>query len=199
MRPFRVTISGLMACVFYLACVLGALMNPTPLWAEAWLTAALAVLAYAVLGAVYARHPGRRIFWGGFAIVGVGFMALNLFSASLPRLVTRSLAERYYGTLSYAPPSSDSHVWALIGQGYQRVRLNPVLLGDPTGEYRASVDMPGVSGRVAAMFLATALRPIGPEEYQQLWNTVLALPLAALGGLMARRFAAEREDPESEA
>ena len=76
--------------------------EPTPLWAEAWLTATLALLAVAVLGALYSP-AGRRPFWGGFAIVGWGVAALNLFPVYAPRLVTDSLVERLYGAVSYTP------------------------------------------------------------------------------------------------
>jgi hypothetical protein len=75
MKRLRISISGMMVGVVYLGCGFAALARPTPMWAEAWLSATLALLAFAALVAIFARRP----FWAGFAIVGWGYVVLTLF------------------------------------------------------------------------------------------------------------------------
>ena len=60
---------GAMAAVVYLAFAFAAVLRPTTLWAEGWLTGNLVLLAVALLGAIYSKG-GSKVFWGGFAIVG---------------------------------------------------------------------------------------------------------------------------------
>jgi hypothetical protein len=193
-QRFRVTIAGLMLCVLYLGFALAALTNPTPLWAEAWLTAALAVLAVAVLGAIYSGQRHRRVFWGGFAIVGGGFMALNLFPANPPHLLPWSLMDGYYRTLSYHPGFSDETVWVSIGREFQEARSEKPFAGDPAGRYRFTIYRQGALGPLTGMLPAAAFRAIGPDGYQRLGQSILAIPLGIVGGLVARRFAAGREE-----
>jgi hypothetical protein len=82
MRRFRITLAVAMAAVVYLGFAFAAVLRPTALWAEAWSTGNLVVLAVAVLGAIYSKG-GSKVFWGGFAIVGGGFLALNIFGTDL--------------------------------------------------------------------------------------------------------------------
>jgi hypothetical protein len=129
-----------MAAVIYIGFALAALLNPTQFWSEAWLTVALAVLAYAIVKATSSYDPPWRTFWKGFAIVGILFTGLTYFPATPPRLVTHSLAEKYYDTLSYAPSPSIEVAWGRVGQGYQQVQLSKPRAGDPPGQYRVSFD-----------------------------------------------------------
>src|SRR5437764_13857648 len=193
MRRFRISIAGLMATVVYLCFALATLSRPMPLWGEAWLTCNLASLAVAVIGAIYSP-TGRRPFWGGFAIVGWGFVALYLFPAYTPRLVTDSLAEWCYGAISYTP-AADESVWVLVGEGFYKGRL---IKRESDGTYQVRSDDPRVNSGSQAGITPAVLRPISPIDYQQLWHSMLALPVAAAGGLVARTFAGrDRREPPS--
>jgi hypothetical protein len=188
MRRFRVTLAGLMAAIGYLGVAFAALSHPSPLWAEAWLTANLAVLAVAVLGAVYSTG-GSKTFWGGFAIVAGGLLALNIFPAHPLHLVTRSPAARYYRTLSHDPGPEEEFVWALRGRGYEKWLLEPSSPGDRKGMYRVSYSYGPNISPITGMFPATALRPLGPDDYLLLCNLIFGPVLGLVGGVVARIFA----------
>jgi hypothetical protein len=72
-RPFRVSLLGLMGVV--LACGVGSywLTHPTFQAASQAFTAAITVLLFAILAAIYGRH---RTFWIGFLIFGAVYFAL---------------------------------------------------------------------------------------------------------------------------
>jgi hypothetical protein len=189
MRRFRITIAVAMAAVVYLGFAFAAVLRPTTVWAEAWSTGNLVLLAVAVLGAIYSKG-GSRVFWGGFAIVGGGFLALNIFSAKPLDLVTRGLAERYYDTLSHDPASSEEFVWVSQARrrGHEKWRLEPSFPGDPKGMYRVRSDEP-TGSVVTGMFPAAALKPLGPDDYLLLCHLTLAPVLGLAGGVVARAFA----------
>jgi hypothetical protein len=73
MKHQQVSVAAAMALVVYIAIGVAALKSPTPLWVSTMLSAAIALLAVAILGALY-RGP----FWLGFTVVGAGYMALVL-------------------------------------------------------------------------------------------------------------------------
>jgi hypothetical protein len=131
MRRFRITLAVAMAAVVYLGFAFAAVLHPTALWADAWSTGNLVVLAVAVLGAIYSKGDSK-VFWSGFAIVGGGFLALNIFPAQPLHLVTRGPAERYYDTLSHDPVSSEEFVWVSRGPGHEKWQLQPSFPGDQT-------------------------------------------------------------------
>lgn len=198
MREFRITIAGLMTIVVYLGVTMAVILNPTQLWSEVWVTAWLAVLAYAIIGAASSADPGRQTFWKGFAIAGGCLTALTFIPANPPRLVTNSLAEWQYSSLSYDPPSSAKVAWIQIDQGNIQVQLSPPGSGDLAGLYMVSSRMPGDRNSISGLFPSSSLRAISLEDYQRLWDAVLVIPMAALGGLVARRFAARRVETENE-
>ena len=187
MRRLRITLAVAMAAVVYLGFAFAAVLHPTALWADAWSTGNLVVLAVAVLGAIYSKG-GSKVFWSGFAIVGGGFLALNIFPAQPLHLVTRGPAERYYDTLSHDPDSTEEFVWVSRGQGHEKWRLQPSFPGDQKGMYR--VRSYGPTGSVVTgMFPATALKPLGPDDYLLLCHLILAPVLGLAGGVIARSFA----------
>ncbi len=187
MRRFRITLAVAMAAVVYLGFAFAAVLRPTALWVETWSTGNLVVLAVAVLGAIYSK-AGSKVFWGGFAIVGGGFLALNIFPGEPLHLVTRGLAERYYETLAHDPASSEEFVWVSQGRGHAKWRLDPSLPGDPKGMYRLRSHEP-TGSVVTGMFPAAALKPLGPDDYLLLCHLTLAPVLALAGGVVARTFA----------
>jgi hypothetical protein len=187
MRRFRITLAVAMAAIVYLGFAFAAVLHPTALWVEAWLTGNLVMLAVAVLGAIYSKGDSK-VFWGGFTIVAGGFLALNIFPAQPPHLVTRGPAARYYNTLSHDPASSEEFVWVLQGRGHEKWRLEPSFPGDPKGRYRVRSDAPRGSV-VTGMFPAAALKPLGLDDYLLLCHLVLAPVLGLAGGVVARTFA----------
>jgi hypothetical protein len=188
MRRFRITLAVAMAAVVFLGFAFAAVLRPTAFWAEAWSTGNLVLLAVAVLGAIYSKG-GSKAFWGGFAIVDGGFLALNMFLAHPLHLVTRDPAERYYNTLSYDPASTEEFVWVSRGRGHEKWLLVPSLPADPKGMYRVR-SLDSTSPFTTGMFAAAALKPLGPDDYLLLCHLTLAPILGLAGGVVARTFAA---------
>lgn len=199
MKWFRISLAGLMASVVYLGFAIAAVSRPTQPWVEAWMTTIWAVLAVVTLKAIYSRPRAPRAFWGGFAIVGGGFMGLNTFPAHPPHLVTRGPIERFYRALSYDPESSEGCVWVLYGydQEFHEARLEKSLPGDPKGRYRVSFNNPISPGQILGMLPSASLRPISLDDYQQLCHTILAPLLGLAGGLVARGLAARARSDSS--
>jgi hypothetical protein len=175
-----------MVGVVYLAFAFAALAKPTPLWAEAWLTATLALVAFAALMRIYARRP----FWGGFALVGGVFLASSLFPDVGPRLVTHRLVERVYRAMSYTPQSARESVWVVYGgRFYESQTAEPI----PGGQYTVALLVP--AGTYTATVYAIDLRPISINGYQQLYHAILAPVLGLAGGIVALRCQVGRQLP----
>jgi hypothetical protein len=119
MHPFRFNLSTLFGFVAALGVACAALARPSQLWLVVVSAASLASLFYAVLAAAYGRNA-RRAFWVGFAVVGCGYVALELASAAglpfrLPiSLVTGQLESAMHGqsvsanstTINYTVPTN---------------------------------------------------------------------------------------------
>ncbi len=76
MRPFRVSIRGLMALVLFVAFGFVALRYASETWAGLVVMMTLGVLILAFLGIVY-RRGARRAFWVGFVLLGWGYIAYS--------------------------------------------------------------------------------------------------------------------------
>ena len=189
MRRFRITLAVAMAAVVYLGFAFAAVLRPSAFWAEAWSTGNLAVLAVAVLGAIYSNGRSKA-FWGGFAIVGGGFLALNMLLAHPLHLLTRGPAARYYDTLSHNPASTEEFVWISRGRSHEKWLLEPSFPADPPGMYRVR-SLDSTSPFTTGMFAAAALKPLSPDDYLLLCHLSLAPLLGLAGGVVARTFAGQ--------
>jgi hypothetical protein len=179
-----------MVGVVYLAFAFAALAKPTPLWAEAWVTATLALMAVAAILAIYAR----RAFWGGFALVGGVFIASGLFPDVGPRLVTHRLVERVYRAMSYTPQSARESVWVVYGGRFYESQTAESI---PGGQFTVTLFVP--AGTYTATVTAIDLRSISINCYQQLCHAILAPVLGLAGGIVALRCQVGRQLPTDDA
>src|SRR3954449_12967245 len=69
MRPFRISIAGLLGAVASMGVVIAAMIYPSRLAANAFYSLTLGTLTISVLAAVYHRAE-RRAFWVGFSSCG---------------------------------------------------------------------------------------------------------------------------------
>ncbi|HWE39538.1 MAG TPA: hypothetical protein VG406_23515 [Isosphaeraceae bacterium] len=197
MRRVRLSVAGMMGFVLLLALGFAALRHPTPLVSQVTFTTTLVLLTVAVLGALYDRRP-RRAFWGGFAIVGWGYLAMNLgpwFDTHVAqRVFVKKLIEKYYNHLSYEPRVADEEVWAARYGGYERGDFVEKVTRSGHDYYivNHSVDDSGY----LLEFMKKDLRPISPEGYHDLCHSFLGLIAALLGGIIARNFAASGDRPD---
>lgn len=190
MSVWRFSLVGLLAAVTFAAVACGALVNPNEWWTIGVTSATVALLAYAVLAALY-NAGARRAFWGGAAVIGWGYFALlplvlgvNFMNYGESALVTnqllRMLAESRLGqnsqTIFGAGVNSDA---GIVGE------VNLLAFTTTSGYFRPR------SLLVAGGNAWTHFYTIG----HCLWS----LLLAALGGLVALRLALARERKATQA
>jgi hypothetical protein len=185
----RLSVAALMGVVG-----LAALAYPTPMWAGVALTATLALLAVALLGAIFDRGGGQA-FWSGAAIVGWGYLALAfgpwLGARFGPRLVTTKLADALYPQLSHEPKQGEI-VWADVGNfdpHYPRgTILNIDTESKPFPVYNFVYFEPG-GGTPTRSLTKRDVKTIDREGYRETMHALACPVFALLGGLVARRFA----------
>jgi MFS family permease len=101
MKAGRVTIAGMLILIAFMALGAAALKNPTVLWTQFMLTAALTSLLFAMLAAIVGR--GDRSFAIGFAVVGWSYILLSLgpwFDQQVsPWLLSSRIADELYAQL----------------------------------------------------------------------------------------------------
>jgi len=186
MSAWRFSLFGLLAAVTFAATACGALVNPNEWWAMGVTTAAVALLAYAVLAAIY-RQAARRAFWLGLAVIGWGFFVLPGFAVGfkfenygqLPLASSKIL--QMLGEAGLTTPAQ-----LIVGQG---VNSNAILTGyavvDITGTFTAGSGTTHIAAGSAADETWSHFYTIG----HCLWS--LFLGIAA--GLVARRLFLARE------
>ncbi len=190
MTRLRISVAGLMAVVLFLACGLAALRTPTTLWSRAVFSTSLGLLALAGLGALYGRGETRS-FCGGFALVGGAYLAMALgpwlSEVAGPRLLTTAVIEDLYHRLQYRPKEAYEHVWWSTESGFYAGFITSFDAGPAATHHEVQkLDTSGAKVHV------TQFRPIDIESYRVLGHSLAWPPLALLGGLAARRFAAGR-------
>jgi hypothetical protein len=134
----RFSIARLMALVALIALAFTAMRSGSELWSDAMLTATLASVMTAALGAVCCRGTAR-VAWAGFALFGSGYLALSFgpwFQAEIqPHLVTTHLLNYLHPRIAPVPPpgailGSDGK-WYINLAGPKR---NATLWGDDTSK-----------------------------------------------------------------
>jgi hypothetical protein len=168
MRRFRFSIGGLMLIVVAAAVGLAALKNASPTWAGAMLLLTCAILALAIVGAIY-RQGAERVWWLGFSIFGWGYMVLWWFLHDNTSFVlpTTGLLERLAPWLGVAP--------GMAGGGFGQV-----------GAGMFSVAVFGGFGGGGG--------PAIDPYYAQAGQCLFALLAALLGGLLSVFFFASSSD-----
>jgi hypothetical protein len=134
----RFSIARLMALVALIALAFTAMRSGSELWSDAMLTATLASVMTAALGAVCCRGTTRAA-WAGFAVFGSGYLTLSFgpwFQAEIrPHLVTTHLLDYLHPRIAPVPPpgaslGSDGR-WYLYLAGPKR---NPTVWGNDTSK-----------------------------------------------------------------
>lgn len=182
MSAWRFSLFGLLAAVTFAAVACGALVNPNQWWAMGVTTAAVALLAYAVLAAIY-RQAARRAFWLGIAVIGWGFFVLPGFAVGfkfenygqLPLASSKLL--QMLGEARLTTPSQ-----TIVGQG---INSNSGLSGSIVIQYTTGSKTPRGNSKIAGKQAWSHFYTIG----HCLWS--LFLGIAA--GLVARRLFLARE------
>src|SRR5262249_32383629 len=159
----RTTILGLMAFVLLVAIGFAALREATGWWASGAFSATLLVLALAAAYAVHRRGP-RRAFWSAFAAFGWSYMLFAFCpvceTSIRPRLLTTKLLDALAPIVHPATNAELLYAVVVSPQG-----------GTEDG-------MAAVTGNPAAV----------RQHFQDIGHSMIALLLAAIGGIASRSF-----------
>jgi hypothetical protein len=167
---FRMSIAALMTVVLVLAVGFAALRSSSKAWSVVVLTLTLVLQFTAILGAIYRR--GRdRAGWLGFALFGWGYWILSsapAFRTEIrPQLATTPLLDYLYPQIAPLPPPG-------------------AVFNENSNEFYA----PDQSGRFVVW---------GPDTgvtFRRIGHSLIAVLFGPMGALMARVFAARREEME---
>lgn len=184
MSVWRFSLVGLLTAVTFAAVACGALVNPNKWWTIGVTSAAVTLLAYAVLAAIY-RQGARRAFWMGAAVIGWGYFGLlplalgiNFLNYGESPLATNQLLRML------AELRLDENSQTIFGTG---VNSNAGLSGDIFFTTNS-----GYLGRRLLLTSGAANGDAWPHFYT-IGHCLWSLLLAALGGLVALRLALARE------
>ena len=195
MNGWRFSLIALLAAVTLAAVACGALVNPNEWWTIGVMSATIALLAYALLAAIFSAGA-RRAFWSGAALVGWGYFGLvafalgfNLDNYGASPLVTCKLL----GMLCES--RFDVQQQTLIGQG---VNSNAGVAGTffPYPLANVQGNSPSTTSSVSFWLLnsnGSAPAGISRTYFYTIGHALWSLLLAALGGLVAVRLALARE------
>jgi hypothetical protein len=194
MNQFRLSIRNLIAAILFIALGLAAITNPSSTWAKAWFTLDLGVFLVAILGWCLSRG-GSKAFWMGVCIVGWGFTAINFGPWSAenlkPRLLTTELFDVLYQRIDYTPKNLGEVVWAANSETFARAKVAG--LDKQPNQTLHQVEIVNENGASLSWKQSAQIRPLSPEDFQQLCDSMLGLLLAMIGGVVARRFADRAE------
>lgn len=180
MRP-RFSIAGLLALVAASGVAFAALRHADDLVASLTFSAAILASGVAALGAAFGRGR-KRAFCTGFAAFGFGYMALCFGPFATdevqPHLATTKLLD-YLGPRVQRPSEGGQYVLGFIGvSGTERITTSRV-----EGSWFSSILTPPPPTLVVS----------ATPEFMRVGHSLISLLLAALGGLVARAFAARTE------
>ena len=192
MRPFRLTLAGMMALVSLVAVGFAALRGPNDAWADGLFTATLATLSLALLALLFGR-PEHRPFWGGFVVVGWGYWMLA-FGPLLgeqvgPRLATGYLAATAYDSFHVASGAVGDQVWFKEGRGFE---VGTITSTDQSST-RTIFTIERASNGLRSMLPGSYLRPLSLDKYIQLCTSLVIPFLAYAGGVISQVIASNRD------
>jgi hypothetical protein len=184
-RP-RMSMSGLMLLVVFVAVGSAALCNSSAAWAGGMLLATLGMLGMSIFGLIY-RSGGDRAWWLGCALFGSGYLAAASSPALRPKLPTTGLLDYAYTQLK--DTGRQGRVLRLTSTGTGSVRLvsdaGSTLEAD---EIRVTGNLSEAFGRTR-FIAATGV----PEHFLDAGHCVFTWLAALVGALAARWFQATRE------
>lgn len=163
MGRFRVSLAGISGVFLVAGIVAAALRAPSERWASGAFSLAVLVLAAATLGACCAQGE-RRGYWGGFAILGWGYMFLCFGpwcdSKVAPLLFTKTLGEYAHDHFGHEAmfqeytrdiPGTTIHMYGYQQVGHALSALLAGLLGGAVGRWcvRSRVRSAGIEAAAA--------------------------------------------------
>ena len=189
---WKFSLAALLLSVTFLAIMFAALRSSSPLWSSVICTAAVAVLVFALLGALVTREHTRS-FSVGFAFLGWVYLLLMYgpwFRENVAphMLSTKGLGFAYEKLFGVEPPNSAGGQFGMAFADFDVDGNADILLANDKGVY-----MNLGAGRFATVTArATATRPT-QLDFNRIGHCGLALVLAVAGGILARALYRRRE------
>ena len=183
-RP-RFSIAALMGLVFLLGVGLAAFRYPNKLWASFFFSIAIGAMVVGSLGAMFHRGLPQK-FWMGYATCGWLYLLMNFgpwFESKVsPYLFTTAGLDLIYPHIAApeqtAMRENDDGVFGLAGGfGGGNAPVN-------IWEHWTKIDGAADQFAIANNFDVNRSTP-----FQMIGHSILALVIAYIGGLIARRFA----------
>jgi hypothetical protein len=132
MHRYRFSLLAMFGFVAVVAVACAALARPSQLWLVVVSASSLGCLFYAVLAAAYGRNA-RRAFWLGFAVVGWGYVAVEVDNNSFiapTELVTNRLQSIIFGPTASPAGRYPTSYWSPV---YQTTSANTPVVTAPPG------------------------------------------------------------------
>ncbi len=205
----RVSVGGLLVTIMFAAVGLAALRASTELWASLVNASALALLGFAILGAILRRGTSRA-FWLGFAVFGCGYLALASGPQTARRLPSTAALEWLQPLMSRAPrtigdrllvlrqgsptPSTIVDIkdatWKVNFDGWTSYHDEWVGPDRIAGNLPAAPRGAGTNPAPASAYFPFS----GAENFLLIGHSLLALLVGIVGGLVARFLIVDRRE-----
>jgi hypothetical protein len=179
MMRFRFSVAGLMALILLLAVGMAALRNPTGFWASAIFTAAVALFAVSVVGAM-ARRGVSRFSWAGLAVFGWAYLIISFGP--------------WPGNAVGPPPLLPSSLLDLFQEYIVSDGKTPyTTTGTYMDYYKRMSHFKGSATRLTAGTPPGGFKHVDTTIYSQTSHSVGAMLFGIVGAFAGRFFAGRRE------
>lgn len=200
MNTLRFSLAKMLAAVVLVALGLAALVNATPIWAGAVTSAAVFLLFVAVVGLIYRRHADRA-FWVGFAVFDWGYLAV--IYAPSPWALWRYRLDRELDL------GNQLLTTQVLDWGARQVRGltkgTRVIVEWTSGSWYPGSIVEVDNDRVHVRFddgddrwvIATQIKTTRATDFVRIGQSMFALLLGFVGGVIARCFYATTQRKSS--
>lgn len=196
MKRLRFSLLWLLGVVALIAVACAALRSASEIWGSAAFTLTVGALFAALLGLIF-RQRASRAFWGGFALLGWGYLLL-VFGPWFKDNVSHQLLTTKL--LDYLHPKLQRSANAPVTYS----AFTPTMTTVPrTGwsqsgaTWSANTGAAVVGGNTTTFTVRAIATPV-PQHFMQVGHSLWALLLASAGGLLARYFYDKRARPKQE-
>ena len=223
MKRLRFSLLGLLGVIALIAVACAALRSASEIWGSAAFTLTVAALFVALVGVIF-RQRASRAFWGGFALLGWGYLLLvfgpwfkdnvsqQLLTTKLLDYLQPKLQRSTTTPAVFSTPVTAAGVngWTASGipasgipwpanTGAGVAPANTDLDGDGIPDVYVTRTAPAPTWTSPTTFTTMAAITLpSPQHFMQVGHSLWALLIASAGGLLARYFYDRRARPKQE-
>lgn len=182
---FRFSLLTLFGAILVTSVGCAALVSASDAWAKVVVTATVLALLIATVGAIYLPNKWRA-FAGGFAIFGSAYLLLtqgSWFESLRPQLATTVALKKLHGLMHEDSNAMSGQAINFTGSGASLV------LDSVTGTISAN--------NITAWTPTPATTTAPSANFHQIGQSLWAILLACVGGIVAKAFGNRRMHPEA--